>query len=536
MSASGVTVPEESSTTGAQRQKRATSEVAARTWPSLIAALSAAAIVTWLAFRSGGYFPTAFLPAGALAWAICAVVLILRPPTYPVSTHALLGLGALAGLAAWTGLSSAWSLNAGAGLEDMQRDLVYVALFGLGLLAAGSGRLAGVVVRVLGATAAVVVVAGLVHRVAPDAAETVAPIAYRLDYPLSYWNAYGALAALTAVLGVGLAADDRGNIVQRAVAAGAALLAVVGMYLSLSRGAWLALGVGIVVLIAVRPRRTAVLTSLAIVGGLAAIALLRLRGYPGLVEDPAAGSGQVDEGRAFIPWLVVLALAASIAQALVAVAARRWQPALVRARRLAPYAAGLALVVALVGYAASAGSVDRATNRAGDYVDRQWEDFLRPTTAAPGVGSARLTSSEGTRSEVYRVALDGFGDHPVAGDGAGSFRVRWARDREVAHDLRNAHSLYLETLSDTGLVGLALLGAFLGSLAVAAARSLSRPRGLTTGEAAAVTAACAVWAAHSAIDWDWQMPALTGLVLVLAATLYPYGRRTRQRRSKEQPA
>ena len=33
----------------------------------------------------------------------------------------------------------------------------------------------------------------------------------------------------------------------------------------------------------------------------------------------------------------------------------------------------------------------------------------------------------------------------------------------------------------------------------------------------------------SAVDWDWQMPALTGCVLVLAATLYPVGTARRRR-------
>jgi hypothetical protein len=54
-----------------------------------------------------------------------------------------------------------------------------------------------------------------------------------------------------------------------------------------------------------------------------------------------------------------------------------------------------------------------------------------------------------------------------------------------------------------------------------------RRAALPRSHAAAVGAACAVWVAHSAVDWDWQMPALTGCVLVLAATLYPVGTRRR---------
>jgi hypothetical protein len=32
---------------------------------------------------------------------------------------------------------------------------------------------------------------------------------------------------------------------------------------------------------------------------------------------------------------------------------------------------------------------------------------------------------------------------------------------------------------------------------------------------------------HAAVDWDWQVPALTGTALVLAAALFPEGRRRR---------
>jgi O-antigen ligase len=185
------------------------------------------------------------------------------------------------------------------------------------------------------------------------------------------------------------------------------------------------------------------------------------------------------------------------------------------------------VIAALAGYVAAADRIEGGVVDAGDHVQRQWDDFLRPA-ATSATGTARLTTTQGTRSDVYRVALEGWRDHPLAGEGAGAFRVRWARDRDVGEYLVNAHSLPLETLGDTGVIGLALLAAFLASLGVAAARSIRRPGALTAAEAAAVTAACAVWAAHSAVDWDWQVPALTGLVLVLAATLYPYGRRTRR--------
>jgi hypothetical protein len=80
-------------------------------------------------------------------------------------------------------------------------------------------------------------------------------------------------------------------------------------------------------------------------------------------------------------------------------------------------------------------------------------------------------------------------------------------------------------------VGAVLLLAFLVALSAAAVRSRLRPGALGRSQAAAVGAACSVWVVHAAVDWDWQLPALTGTALVLGAALFPEGRR----RSHRQP-
>ena len=83
--------------------------------------------------------------------------------------------------------------------------------------------------------------------------------------------------------------------------------------------------------------------------------------------------------------------------------------------------------------------------------------------------------------------------------------------------MRDAHSLYLETLGELGIVGLTLLGV---ALAVPlAAAFVARRRPLVP----AATAAYLVYVAHAAIDWDWELPAVTlaalfcGCAVVIAA-------------------
>jgi len=517
-------------------------EILARTWPSAVAGVIGVVLLLALAWDAGGYFPSSYLAVGAIAFFVCAVLLAAATPRYRVSTAALIGLGALAALTLWTAASATWSVTPDTALEDAQRNLTYLALFGLALIAAGSGRLARHFVWLILGAIVIVSLAALLSRLYPDLIETGAPLAtltgYRLDYPFTYWNALGALASMGAVLGLGLAADARAPVALRPLAAGGAVIAATTMYLTFSRGAWMALAVGLVVLVALAVNRGSLLLSGGIVGLGTALVVLRLEAYPALIDDPSAEAGQEAAGAAFGPYLLLIV--AGVIAAQLAVATMRASPRLMVVLRkifrpLLIGLAGLAVVGFLVAYGVAGSKAEERSAGAiadgRDLLDRQWDDFMRPG-GFTAVGSARLTTTRGTRSDVYRVAIDGFEAHPLRGEGSGAFEYRWMRDREVTEKVRDAHSLYLETASELGLVGLCFLLVFIGSLVWAAVRSRLRPGGLGRSASAAVAAACAVWAVHAAVDWDWQMTALTGTALMLGATLYPYGQQRRRRQSR----
>lgn len=514
-------------------------------WPEAIAGAVVVWLIIRLAWNAGGYFPSDYVSAGAIGFVALAVLLVAQLPRHRVATHALVGLGALAALAAWTGLSETWSVAPYGALDAANRTLAYVALFGLGLVAAGSGRFARQLVWAVLAAIFVIVGAGLLSRVYPHIVPSTltgpAAVSYRLSYPLSYWNAFGALAAAGTVLAFGLSADPRTRVPLRGVASGVAVLMFVAMYLSLSRGAWLAMIVGGLVVAALSAYRGSVLWSLAIVGLASVIAVIRLQSYPALIDGPTKGIGQVAAGHRFGPQLIFLAVAAGAAQGVIAAGRRSPEMMSLLRYTLRPLAIGaavLATLFAIVAYGLKAGkleawSADRLDD-ASSFVTRQWDDFLRPS-AFTASGTARLTTAKGSRSDIYRVAFDGFEASPLHGEGGGSFEYRWMRTRHVDETVRNAHSLEFETLGELGLVGAALLLLFLGSMVVAALRSRMRPGGLGRSQTAAVAGACAVWIAHSFVDWDWQMPALTGAIMVLAASLYPYGQMRRRRTREPEP-
>lgn len=494
----------------------------ARYWQSWIAGVAVLALVVRMAWNQGGYFPDSYLSAGAIAFGVLGALLLVRIPRFVISTGGLVSLASLAAFTAWTALSTDWSTAHQAGVEAMQRDLTYVGLFGLALMAAGSGRYARQVVWGVLAVIVIVVGGALLSRLYPNLVPSPRVAAqdlggYRLNYPLGYWNALGALGAMGAVLALGLAADLRTGVGLRALTAGVAVALAIATYLTLSRGAAIALVVGIVVLALMTVRHGSLALTLAIVAGGSALAIVRLQSFPALVDSPTLPPGQPAAGRSFGGELIGIVASAMVLNGLVA-AARRSDAVMAvvgrgrQAARIAMLAIALTLLV--TGFA-QAGNVDH-------FVSRQFNAFWSTAgETSPAAGRARFNSLNGTRGDVFRVAWNGFKAHPVLGDGVGSFRNRWLRERPIYENVRNAHSLELETLSEEGLIGFALLALFIGTVITAAIRARLSPLGLGRAQGAAVSAACAVWLIHSAFDWDWQMTGLTGITFVLAATLLP---------------
>jgi O-antigen ligase len=144
---------------------------------------------------------------------------------------------------------------------------------------------------------------------------------------------------------------------------------------------------------------------------------------------------------------------------------------------------------------------------------------------------AHLTGGGGSgRWQFWDAALEQFSRHPVAGGGAGSFEPWWAQHGSLDWFVRNAHSLWLETLGELGLLGLLLVaGAFATGLAVGATRvrDSSAAERATTAALLAVVLAFVVGAA---IDWVWQLPVVPIVALLALGVLTgPAGTRDRVR-------
>ena len=112
------------------------------------------------------------------------------------------------------------------------------------------------------------------------------------------------------------------------------------------------------------------------------------------------------------------------------------------------------------------------------------------------------------RPELWRSALADVGDHPLLGSGAGTFEQYWNEHRPRNYVAKDAHSLYLERLAEQGPVGLALILALVLYPLGVAVRYRRDPVALTA------VGALVAFTVHAGFDWDWEMPAVTGLALV----------------------
>ena len=136
--------------------------------------------------------------------------------------------------------------------------------------------------------------------------------------------------------------------------------------------------------------------------------------------------------------------------------------------------------------------------------------------AAAAVALAYARGSE--RERYWTVALGQAESAPLVGTGAGTFARAWLRDRPEALGARDAHGLYVETLGELGIVGLALLLALL-AIPVAAAVAAR-----ADAAAAAGGAAYAAFLVGAGVDWHWELPAVTLGALACAAAPLLAGR------------
>jgi O-Antigen ligase len=480
--------------------------------------LLAFAVVLVLGADNGGYSPTTWGWSALVLFAVAALTLVLRTELRLGRLEVAFALGLLA-FFAWGLLSTLWTPSLTQPLLESQRTMVYVAGALAALLLARSRSYHALLA---GAWTAIALVCSysLLTRLVPDRLGFVDTLAgYRLAQPVGYWNALGIFAAVGTLLALGFALRSR-YLAVRVLAAASTVPLISTLYFTFSRGAWIALGAGLLAVLALDPRRLQLVSGSLAIAPWPALAVWRASGSDPLTHLGATLPAAAHAGHRFLLIELLLVFAAGVAGLVFAVVESRLR--LPRALRFA-YAGALVAVVA-VGLAA----VVVRFGSAPTIAHHLYRDVVGPSaTSTSGNLNRRLfTLSGGQRIPQWKVAWREYEAHPWLGSGLGTYERWWNQLRPGAWKVRNTHNLYLETLAEVGPVGLGLLAVALGLPLVVAVRA--RRRALAAAGAGAYVA----FVAHAAVDWDWQMPAVTLAALFIGAALLVAARRPAARAMK----
>ena len=142
-----------------------------------------------------------------------------------------------------------------------------------------------------------------------------------------------------------------------------------------------------------------------------------------------------------------------------------------------------------------------------------WRSFTAPSASDVTQSPGRLVEvSSNFRWAWWTQAWQGWQTKPIVGTGAGSFPFTNLRYRKTSLDQTiEPHSLPVQFLSETGVIGLLL---FLGSIGWLVVRGRRRP-----GPQLALALALPAYFLHGLLDIDWDFLSVSGPVFLIAGAL-----------------
>jgi hypothetical protein len=523
---------------------------AAASWPSLLIA----GAICFVTFVAGGGLNLGDMTTVELTLTLaCGLLVVAAVLLGPIRGRAygVWPIALLLAFTALTALSVVWSVQPDDSFKDAGRMLSYCAVFGAAVAFARTvparwpSVLGGVIL-------AAVIVCGyaLLTKVFPaqlDAGDIYA----RLRAPYSYWNAIGLTAAMGAIGCMWLGARRAGHALLSALAYPAMGLMLLTLLLAYSRGALVALVLGLVLwfcIVPLRLRSAAILICGALIAG--GVVAWDFSTYA-LKTDNLPLAIRTSAGH----QLGVLIVAMLVLLTLIGLAFGFWTsrsaPSIISRRRAGTLLLGLLAVVILAGAGALAASHRGFTGT----ISHAAHSLTDPHAPVPSNGPGRLTAVGSVRARYWNEALKVFKAHPVLGAGAEGYATARLRYRTETLDVRHAHGYAVQTLADLGIVGLALTLALLLAWMTAAGRathpfnrrwtSWKTLRGwldrkdsggapgwvkLTVGGRSApytperigmLSMLCliVVFGIHSIADWTWYIPGNACVVLLCAGWL-----------------
>jgi hypothetical protein len=487
----------------------------------MVATLITALLVFWLAYDDATFGLVARSSLAIAIWWAIALTVAAGMLRLPAARWFWTTAGFLGAFAAWTAASLAWGVSNERAFNEFNRVALYLGVYVLAALVAGRAR----PIRWADGLALGIMSVGflaLAARFFPDLFPSGELGRYfsgpQLSYPVEYVNGLAILLALSLPLLLSAVVSERALLVRATALAPVPALAA-AIYLTSSRGGVIVAATGVVVFAALTTRRWSAAGAVAVSVAASAATIAVLLDRPALVDEPLTQAAE-DQG----PGAAVLIAAICIATGLTYAAGIR----VVGDRGPAPALGWISLVVAVALVSVGVAAADPV---------EKFETFREPPSNPTvreqeySVRGHLLSANSTGRWQFWKAATEQFEQHPVAGDGAGSYEAWWARHGSFPIFVTDAHSLYLEVLGELGLIGLLLL---LAAIATAGIGAIGR-----TGTAiepdrtayAGLTACFLALVVGAGIDWMWEFTVVS--VVGLAALGFVVGHGPTTRRSAQ---
>jgi hypothetical protein len=526
-------------------------------WPTILVA-AVLCLITFIAGAGLNLGPTTTVEIGLTVGCGLAIAATILLTPAGRAHYGLWPAALLLAFAALSALSVVWSVQPDASWQAASRILAYSAVFGLAVLLARaaprrwSALLGGILLA-----SAVVCGYALLTKIFPNRLGIAQVVYYaRLREPYGYWNATGLAAALGAIACLWLGARRSGHALLSALAYPAMAIMLVTLMLAYSRGALVALILGVALWLCLVPLRLRGVTVL-LVGGLGAgIVIAWDFSRSALTTDTATLATRIDAGHQLGVLLAAVLLALVAAGLAIGFLTSRKPPSRADRRR----AGALLLSIPAIAVVAALGMLAVSHRGLTGSISHGVESLTNPNASVPANGPGRLTAVSSARARYWHEALQVFKAHPLLGAGAEGYATARLRYRTLPLDVQQAHGFAVQTLADLGLVGLLVVLALLGTWIVAAGRAThpfnrrwSRWRwrrwpiagdadgtgtaagtGTDAGAAAVsagglytperiglLTMLClvATFGVHSFVDWTWYVPGLACAALLCAGWL-----------------
>lgn len=476
-----------------------------------LALLAPSILLGGLALAGGGFDLATRHIAGVLAWVAVATLLLTgfySRGGFGTGFRVIAGL--LGAFTLLTALSVLWSSSVYASLVEFERLISYLGFFVLAYLVCGESRSRRFFIEGLTLALALVLVLALVSRLFPGTEVPTEIVPSRLSFPLGYWNANGLVFGISIAWFAWLSRE--GSLAAlRWLGIAFIPAATVGLYFTYSRGGAIAAFVAVVCLLFLYQDRlwafAAILTGMA-----AAVPVVAVIQSNPTIADNLGGADAPDEGRTVLVALAFAMLGAMLVFWLIRSATSKLPGITSRAVSISGSKRFLSLL-ALAGVAILA-------ILAILYGGHAWSQFSGKDLQFPEDPKAHFTQLSGAgRYQFNEVALSAFEDNPLLGIGAGNYRFEWAMNRPIGLVAQDAHSLYLESFAELGVLGGMLILAFFASIIFLAKASWKRAGTSDRRRLPLVVATLIALLVGFGIDWFWELAASAALLMVLAGWL-----------------